>query len=62
MTDLLTLRRPDDMHVHLREDEMLEFVLPYTARSFARALVMPNLKVPIVDGASATGTGSPSSR
>jgi dihydroorotase len=43
----LTLRRPDDWHVHLRDDIMLEAVAPYTARQFARAIVMPNLEVPI---------------
>lgn len=39
----LTIRRPDDMHVHLRHDKMLETVLPFTAGVFARALAMPNL-------------------
>jgi dihydroorotase len=43
----LTLRRPDDWHVHLRDGAMLETVLPYTARSVARAIIMPNLAVPI---------------
>lgn len=38
------IRRPDDFHVHLREGAMLETVLPHTAKTFARALVMPNLK------------------
>jgi dihydroorotase len=38
------IRRPDDFHVHLREEAMLENVLPHTAQNFARALVMPNLK------------------
>ncbi|MEK9631913.1 MAG: dihydroorotase, partial [Synechococcus sp.] len=41
--DQLVLRRPDDWHVHLRDDVMLEQVLPATARQFARAIVMPNL-------------------
>ena len=51
----LTIRRPDDWHVHLRDGEMLEGVVPYTARQFARAIVMPNLVPPIttVDAASA---------
>ena len=49
-TASITLRRPDDMHVHLREGELLEFVLPFTARTFGRAIVMPNLKKPIVTG------------
>ena len=43
----LTLRRPDDWHVHLRDGAMLEAVLPATARVFARAIVMPNLRPPI---------------
>jgi dihydroorotase len=43
----LTLTRPDDWHVHLRDDEMLAKVLPDTARQFGRAIVMPNLKPPV---------------
>jgi dihydroorotase len=43
----LTLRRPDDWHVHLRDGAMLEAVAPYTARQFARAIVMPNLETPV---------------
>ena len=43
----LTIRRPDDWHVHLRDGEMLERVAPYTARQFSRAIVMPNLVPPI---------------
>ncbi len=43
----LTIRRPDDWHVHLRDGEMLRFVAPYTARQFARAIVMPNLVPPV---------------
>ena len=43
----LTLRRPDDWHVHLRDGEMLKGVLGHTARQFARAIVMPNLSPPI---------------
>ena len=45
--DQLVLRRPDDWHVHLRDDVMLEQVLPATARQFARAIVMPNLRPPV---------------
>ena len=41
------IRRPDDWHVHLREGAMLEAVLPYTARQFERAIVMPNLANPV---------------
>ncbi len=43
----LTLRRPDDFHLHLRDGEYLAAVLPFTARQFARAVVMPNLKPPV---------------
>ena len=43
----LTIRQPDDWHVHLRDGEMLEFVSPWTARQFARAIVMPNLVPPV---------------
>jgi dihydroorotase len=43
----LTLRRPDDWHVHLRDGAMLQAVAPATARQFARAIVMPNLRPPI---------------
>ena len=43
----LTIRRPDDWHVHLRDGEMLAAVAPYTARQFARAIVMPNLVSPV---------------
>ena len=43
----LTIRKPDDWHVHLRDGEMLIRVAPYTARQFARAIVMPNLVPPV---------------
>lgn len=43
----LKIRRPDDWHLHLRDGEMLNAVLPYTTRHFARAIVMPNLSPPI---------------
>ncbi|MEP6982184.1 MAG: dihydroorotase [Sphingomicrobium sp.] len=46
-TQTLTLRKPDDWHVHLRDGEMLAKVAPYTARQFARAIVMPNLVPPV---------------
>ncbi|MFL6722122.1 MAG: dihydroorotase [Sphingomonas sp.] len=51
----LTIRRPDDWHVHLRDGEMLQKVAPYTARQFARAIVMPNLSPPVtsIEAASA---------
>ncbi len=43
----LTLRRPDDWHLHLRDGAMLETVLPFTVERFCRAMVMPNLEVPV---------------
>jgi dihydroorotase len=43
----LTIRRPDDWHVHLRDGEMLKLVAPFTSRQFARAIVMPNLVPPL---------------
>ena len=51
----LTIRRPDDCHVHLRDGEMLRLVAPFTAQQFGRAIVMPNLVPPVtkVDAASA---------
>lgn len=49
----LTIRRPDDWHLHLRDGAMLKGVLPYTARQFARAIVMPNLSPPVTSVASA---------
>jgi dihydroorotase len=45
--DTLTLTRPDDWHVHLRDGAALAAVLPHTVRRFARAIVMPNLKPPV---------------
>jgi dihydroorotase len=51
--DTITLRRPDDWHVHLRDGRMLATVLPFTARQFARAIVMPNLVPPVTDVAAA---------
>ena len=47
MTQTLTIRRPDDWHVHLRDGDMLRDVVNYTARQFGRAIIMPNLKPPI---------------
>ena len=54
MTDTLTLRTPDDWHLHLRDGAMLRAVAPETARHFARAIIMPNLVPPVVTGADAT--------
>lgn len=47
MTERLTLRRPDDWHVHLRDGSILDAVANHTARQFARAIVMPNLVPPV---------------
>jgi len=47
MTKLLTITRPDDWHLHLRDGAALKAVLPDTARQFARAIVMPNLRPPV---------------
>ena len=49
----LTIRQPDDWHVHLRDDAMLAFAAGYTARQFARAIVMPNLVPPVTTVAAA---------
>ncbi|MCB2089719.1 MAG: dihydroorotase [Sphingomonadaceae bacterium] len=51
--DKLTIRRPDDWHVHLRDGVMLKSVVAYTSRQFARAIVMPNLSPPVTDSAAA---------
>ncbi|CAI0942523.1 dihydroorotase [Serratia entomophila] len=49
----LKIRRPDDWHIHLRDDEMLKTVVPYTSQVFGRAIVMPNLAPPITTVAAA---------
>jgi dihydroorotase len=49
----LTIRRPDDWHVHLRDGDMLKAVAGCTARQFARAIVMPNLVPPVTSAAAA---------
>lgn len=46
-SQILTIRKPDDWHVHLRDGAMLQRVAPYTARQFGRAIVMPNLSPPV---------------
>ena len=51
--DTLTLTRPDDWHLHLRDGEALKHTVPATARVFARAIVMPNLKPPVLTVAGA---------
>lgn len=54
-TQVLKIRRPDDWHLHLRDGEMLQTVVPYTSATFGRAIVMPNLVPPVtsVDAARA---------
>ena len=47
MSNSFTIRRPDDWHLHFRDGDMMRDVVPYTARQFARAIVMPNLTPPI---------------
>ncbi|KJS09107.1 MAG: dihydroorotase [Hoeflea sp. BRH_c9] len=49
----ITIPKPDDWHLHLRDGAMLEGVLPYSARDFARAIIMPNLMPPVVTRADA---------
>jgi dihydroorotase len=44
----ITIRRPDDFHVHVRDGEMMKLVLPFTAKRFARAIIMPNLTPPVL--------------
>ena len=47
MVESLTIRRPDDWHLHFRDGDTMRAVVPYTARQFARAIVMPNLAPPV---------------
>jgi dihydroorotase len=54
MADSVTLRRPDDWHLHLRDGAMLRAVLPFSARHFGRAIIMPNLVPPVVTAAQAS--------
>ena len=51
--DRVTLTRPDDWHLHLRDGDAMRSVLPHTARQFARAIVMPNLRPPVTTVAAA---------
>ncbi len=52
-TTEITIKRPDDWHLHLRDGDMLKAVVPFTARRFARAIVMPNLAPPVRTAAEA---------
>lgn len=51
MTQTLTIRRPDDLHLHFRDGDTMRAVVPWTARQFARAIVMPNLAPPVTTAA-----------
>ena len=53
MTDTLTITRPDDWHLHVRDGAALAAVVPATARQFGRAIIMPNLKPPVTTAAQA---------
>lgn len=53
MTDQLTIIRPDDWHLHLRDGDALQYTVPATARVMSRAIIMPNLKPPVMDAAQA---------
>ena len=48
MTKKITIRRPDDFHLHLRDDTMMEFVVRHTADCYQRAMIMPNLIKPVI--------------
>ena len=53
MTNRITLTRPDDWHLHLRDGDVLRAVVPHTAAQFGRAVIMPNLKPPVTSTAAA---------
>ncbi len=53
MNDTITIRRPDDWHLHLRDGATMQAVLPHTVRQFARAIVMPNLDPPVTSAKAA---------
>lgn len=53
MAETLTIRRPDDLHLHFRDGETMRAVVPWTTRQFARAIVMPNLAPPVTSAAMA---------
>ena len=52
-SQVLKIRRPDDWHIHLRDDDMLKTVVPYTSEFYGRAIVMPNLVPPVTTVAAA---------
>ena len=53
MTSTLTLTRPDDWHLHVRDGAAMAAVVPHTARQFGRAIIMPNLRPPVTTAAQA---------
>jgi dihydroorotase len=53
MTQQITLTRPDDWHLHVRDAQALHTVVPHTAKQFARAIIMPNLRPPVTTAAQA---------
>ena len=55
----ITIKRPDDWHLHLRDGEMLEGVIEHSAKDFARAIIMPNLVPPVVTTQDATAYREP---
>ena len=57
-SQVLKIRRPDDWHIHLRDDDMLKTVVPYTSEFYGRAIVMPNLVPPVTTVAALSLTAS----
>lgn len=55
MSDTLTITRPDDWHIHLRDGEALRYTVPHAAENFARAIIMPNLVPPVITAEQALG-------
>ena len=53
MPTTLTITRPDDWHLHVRDGAALASVVPHTAAQFGRAIIMPNLKPPVTTAAQA---------
>ncbi|MBC7481062.1 MAG: amidohydrolase family protein, partial [Rhizobacter sp.] len=53
MTEKITITRPDDWHLHVRDGEALRAVVPHTAVQFGRAITMPNLRPPVTTAAQA---------
>ena len=47
LVNSITITRPDDWHLHVRDNEFLTDVVPHTASMFTRAIIMPNLKPPV---------------